>query len=66
MTKPAYAHPRNLISAFVVRYIDSIIPIVVISNSLCNCTGRSESYLVAHLSEDRFSREVSQFISQEN
>ena len=54
------AHPRRLISAFVVRCLDSIIPLVSIRNfkplpSFCDCAGRYESTLVAN-PEDRFSR----------
>ena len=48
------AHPRSLISAFAVRFLDSIIHILVKSQnfktlaSLCTWAGRSESYLVAN------------------
>ena len=56
------AHPRSLISAFVVRCLDSIIPLVSISpnfkplSSFCSCTCRFESTLVTN-PEDRFSRD---------
>ena len=58
------AHPRSLISAFVVRCLDSIIPLVSIRNfkplpSFCDCAGRFESTLVAN-PEDRFSRDVAE------
>ena len=64
------AHPRSLISAFVVRCLDSIIPLVSISEilSFCDCAGRFESTLVAN-PEDRFSRDeaqLCQWASQEN
>ena len=43
------AHPRSLISAFVVRCLDSIIPILAISKvSFCSWAGWFESYLVAN------------------
>ena len=57
------AHPWSLISAFVVRYLDSIIPILAKSKlsrtqaSLCSWPGRIESYLIGN-PEDRFSRVV--------
>ena len=57
------AHPRSLIGVFVVRWLDSIIPLVSISKtskplaSLYCSAGRFESYLVA-TPEDRFSRDV--------
>ena len=55
------AHPRSLISAFVVHCLDSIIPLISISeisslSSFCGCTGRFESRLIAN-PEDRFSRD---------
>ena len=56
------AHPRSLISAFFVRCLDSIIPLVSISEissfylAFFGCTGRFVSYLVAN-PEDRFSRD---------
>ena len=55
------AHPRSLISAFVVHCLDSIIPLVSISSfkplaGLCSCAGRFGSTLVAN-DEDRFSRD---------
>ena len=51
---------RSLMSAFVVCYLDSIIPLVSISKISCpylafySCTGQFGSYLVAN-PEDRFS-----------
>ena len=57
-----FVHPRGLISVFVIRCLDSIIPpFFYIRNfkplaSLCGCAGRFESYLVANL-EDGFSRD---------
>ena len=50
------AHPHTLISTFVVCCLDSIIPLVSISDisSLCGCTGWFESTLVVD-PEDRFS-----------
>ena len=55
------AHPRSLISAFVVRCIDSIIPLSSFYTrnfkplpSFCDCADRFESYLVWN-PEDRFS-----------
>ena len=64
MWKPVLAiceHSRSLISTFVVRYLDNIIPILAKSKisrlaSLCSWAGRFESYLVGN-SEDRFSRD---------
>ena len=51
------AHPRSLISAFVVRCLDSIIlPVFKPLSSFCGCAGRFEYYLVEK-SEDRFSRD---------
>ena len=56
------AHVRSLISAFVVCCLDSIIPLVSISEifkplgSFCSCAGQFESYLVEN-PEDRFSRD---------
>ena len=54
-TKP---HPLRLISAFVVRCLDSIIPLVSISemSSLFGCAGQFVSYLVTN-PKDRFSRD---------
>ena len=57
-----HAHPRNLISAFVVRWLGSIIPILAKSKisrlaSCCSWAGRYESYLVAN-AKDRFSHDV--------
>ena len=56
------AHPRSLISAFVIRCLDSIIPILAIGKisrlaSFCGCAGRFESYLVGN-PEDRVSHDV--------
>ena len=50
-------HLRSLISAFVVRCLASIIPLLAIAqiSSFCSWVGRFESYLVAN-PEDRFSR----------
>ena len=54
------AHPRSLISVFIVRYLDSIIHILAKSKnfktlpSLCGCADRFQSTLVAN-PEDRFS-----------
>ena len=48
------AHPRDLISAFVVRCLDSLILLLAIAEisrlltSLCSWAGRFESYLVAN------------------
>ena len=62
------AHPRSLISAFFVRCLDSIIPLVSISKifkpllSFCACAGRFESYLVEN-PEYRFSRDEAQILS---
>ena len=58
-------HPGILISAFVVCHLDSIMPLVSISEisslaSFCGCTGQFESTLVAN-PEDRFSRDEAQF-----
>ena len=58
-------HPRSLISAFVVRCLDSIIPILAIAQisrlwllaSLCSRADWFKSYLVGN-PEDRFSRDV--------
>ena len=55
-------HPRSLISTFVVRSLDSMIPVLAISEisrlliCFCSWAGRFESYLVAN-PEDRFSRD---------
>ena len=59
-----YANPRSLISTFVVRCLDNIIPGFYIRNfkpvpSFCGCAGRFESYLVEN-PEDRFSRDEAQ------
>ena len=51
------AHPRGLISTFVVRCLDSIIPLLPISE----ISGRFESTLVAN-PEDRFSHDVAHMI----
>ena len=58
-----HAHPRSLISAFVVRYLDITMFYLYLLNpkfktlaSLCSWAGRFESTLVANL-EDRFSRD---------
>ena len=58
------AHPHRLINAFLVRCLDSIIPISIIPilakykiSRLCGCTGRFVSYLVAD-PKDGFSRDV--------
>ena len=55
------ARPRSLISAFVVRCLDRIIPILAIAKisrlaSLCSWAGRFGSYLV-ETPEDRFSHD---------
>ena len=53
------AHPRSLISTFVVRCLDSIIFLVYkseISSFYCDCAYQFESTLVAK-PEDRFSRD---------
>ena len=53
------AHPRSLISAFVVRCLDNTSSFYIQNckplASLCGCAGRFESYLV-ETPEDRFSR----------
>ena len=58
------AHPRSLISAFVVRCLDTIIipkpARFKNSSSLCNLAGRFGYYLVAN-SKDRFSRDLAPF-----
>ena len=62
------AHPRSLASVFVVRCLDSIIPLVSSSEifkplpSFCGCAGRFESYLVEN-TEDRFSHDEAQILS---
>ena len=63
------AHPRSLISTFVVCSLDSIIPVVAIHvlsfkplPSFCGCTGLLVSYLVVN-PEDRFSRDEVEFIN---
>ena len=61
------AHPHSLISAFVVRCLDSIIIITCYNQnfkplaSLCSWAGWFEFYLVRN-PEDRFSRDVAQLI----
>ena len=52
------AHPRSLISTFVVRCLDSILPILAESkmSSPCSWAGQFESYLVAN-PEDMFSHD---------
>ena len=61
------AHLRSLISAFIVRCLDSIIPVVSISKianlylASLAVQGRFESTLVAN-PEDRFSRDEAHFI----
>ena len=83
LTKPAFAicekqrrrsawtsMQHSLINAFVVRCLDSIIPILAkskISRLACLCTGagRFESNLVANL-EDRFSRDGAHLILGQN
>ena len=60
------AHPRSLISTFVVHCLDSMIPLVSISeiSSLYLASveaGRFVSYLVAN-TEDRFSRDEAHII----
>ena len=78
MRKPAYAyannkgadqpaHPRSLISTFVVCCLDTILHVSLVFYirnfkplaSFCDCTDRFESYLVEN-PEDRFSRNVAQ------
>ena len=72
MRKPALCHmrtthPRSLISAFVVRCLDCIIPILAKSTifrtlvSLCRRAGRFESYQVAN-HEDMVSRDEAHFM----
>ena len=62
-------HPRSLISAFVVRCLGSIIPLVPISEisslhlASVTCAGRFESYLVEN-PEDRFSCDEAHFKSR--
>ena len=69
MRKPAFAiwnikgadqpaHPRSLIRAFVVRCLDSIIPLFAIAE--ISSADRFEPQLVAN-PEDRFSCDVAQF-----
>ena len=60
------AHPRSLVSAFVVRCLNSIIPILAKSKisrlaSFCGCAGRFVSYLVAN-PDDKFSRDVAHLV----
>ena len=54
-------HTRSLISTFVVRCLDSIIPILAKSkiSTFCSWAGRFESYLVTNR-EDRFSCDMAQ------
>ena len=60
MRKPVYVHPRSLISAFIVRCLDSIIPLLAILKVsrlwLALVAEQTRSYLVAN-PEDRFSRD---------
>ena len=63
-------HPRSLISAFVVRCQDRMIPIVYIRNfkilaGLCSWADWFESYLVGN-PEDRFSHGVAQLINTDS
>ena len=61
------AHPRSLNSIFVIRCLDSIMPLVSISEnfktlaSFCSCAGWFKSYLVGN-PEDRFSRDGTHII----
>ena len=55
------AHPRSLISVFIIRSLDSIFFFYIRNASLCGCAGRYESHLVAN-PEDRFSRDEAQII----
>ena len=61
------AHPRNLISAFVVRCLDSIIPLLAISkklktlDSFWSRAAQFESHLVGH-PKYRFPRDEAQYI----
>ena len=60
------AHPRSLISAFIVRCLDSIISSFYTQSfkplaSFCDCAGRFVSYMVAN-PEYRFSRDKAHFI----
>ena len=56
------AHPRSLISSFVVRCLDSRIPILAIFKvSRLKLASVAESYLVAN-PEDRFSRDVTHIL----
>ena len=70
MRKPVFAlcnnkdtDPRSLISVFVIRCLDSIMPLsFYIRNfkpiaSFCGCTGRFDSTMVAN-PKDRFSHDV--------
>ena len=61
------AHPRNLISTFVVRFLDNMISLVSIAEisslylvSLAEQTGLSLTW--SKISEDTFSRDVALFI----
>ena len=65
-TAKAQISPRTLISAFVIRCLDSIISVVSICEisrlaSLRSWAGQFESYLVAN-PEDRFTRDVAHLI----
>ena len=59
------AHPRSLISTFVVRCLDSIIPLVSISKIsrlyLASVAGQFECTLVTN-PKDRFSRDKAQIL----
>ena len=56
------AHPRSLISGFIVHCLDSIIPLVFKPRpSFWSWATRFESYLVAN-PEDRFSRDEAQLL----
>ena len=63
------AHPRSLISTFVVRCLDSIIPLVSLSENFkplprfCDCADWFESTLVAN-PKDRFSRDEAQMSAE--
>ena len=62
------AHPRNLISAFVFRCLDSIVPLLAIAEtsrlqlaSVVDQTGLSLTWLQTH--ENTFSRDVASFMN---
>ena len=64
------AHPRSLISAFVVRCLDSIISILAESKisrlaSFWNWAARFESHLVGN-PEDRFSRDMAELLFRQS